>query len=181
VAGDPGDELNAFLASIERQAYRLARHYTRDGEEACDLVQEAMLRLAQHYAGRAPEEWPPLFFRILRNRIRDWQRREILRARIFFWQRPRSEDDDEPADPIERAVDPMGATPERDSVADAAMGALDTALQALPARQREVFLLRTLDGMDVQAAAAAMGVSEGSVKTHYSRAVHRLREMLGEH
>lgn len=170
--------LDTFLASVERQAYRFALHYTRDRDDALDLVQDAMLRLARRYADRPDDEYPPLFFGILRNRVRDWQRREIVRSRIFFWQ---GRADGADADPVDVAPDPTGATPETHARLDAALGALDAALTQLPTRQREVFLMRTLDGMDVQSTAAALGIGEGSVKTHHSRAVHRLRAILGDH
>lgn len=170
--------LDAFLASIERQAYRFALHYTRDRDDALDLVQDAMLRLARRYAERPDDEYAPLFFGILRNRVRDWQRREIVRSRVFFW---RSRGDSADADPVDIAPGPASATPEHRTRSAAAMVALDAALTELPTRQREVFLMRTLDGMDVQSTAAALGIGEGSVKTHHSRAVHRLRKILGEH
>jgi len=179
--GVRSNELDAFLSSIERQAYRIAWHHTNNHADALDLVQDAMMRLARVYASRAVDDWRPLFFGILRNRIRDWQRHEKIRNRVFFWRRGSTSDGDEPEDPIEQAVDVADAGPEREAIAHGALHALEAALKQLPARQREAFLLRTLDGMDLRATAAAMGVSEGSVKTHYSRAVHRLRAMLGAH
>ena len=175
---DSHADLDRFLASVERQAFRYACHFTRDRDEALDLVQDAMLKLASRYATRPPEEWTPLFFRILRNRIRDWQRRQVLSARLFFWRRG---DADDAVDPVELAAAVPGESPDRRLQAAEAMAELDAALQELPARQREAFLLRTMDGLDVADAADAMGVSAGSVKTHYFRAVHRLRERLGEH
>jgi RNA polymerase sigma-70 factor (ECF subfamily) len=119
-----------------------------------------------------------LFYRILQNRIRDSQRRRAVRRRVlaFF-----GGGDDEQIDPISAAAAPAQSDP-ADQVASAdAMQALAAALGTLPARQREAFMLRNFEGLDVAETAAAMGCSSGSVKTHYSRAVHRLRELMMEH
>ena len=136
-----------------------------------------MIRLARKYAHKPSEEWKPLFFRILKNRIRDMQRRRSVRSRFMVWPGRR---EDAP-DPVEQAEDERGLKPAEQLALDDAMGALDEAIRALPERQRETFLLRTLEGLNVAETARAMGVTEGSVKTHYSRAVHSLREQLGEH
>jgi RNA polymerase sigma-70 factor (ECF subfamily) len=170
-------ELNRFLADVEKRALRIAEISIRDRDEALDLVQDAMIRLARRYADRPAEEWTPLFYRILQNRIRDWQRRQIVRNRVMVWFGRSSEEND--FDPVAAAPDPAGRSPEEALESQEAMATLERALGELPARQREVFTLRTFEGLDV--AALAMGCSEGSVKTHYSRAVHRLRETLGEH
>ena len=173
-------QLNQFLAGVERRALRFAEIAVRDRDEALDLVQDAMIKLVRNYAGQPEDEWTPLFYRILQNGIRDWHRRQMVRNRVmaFFGRRSDPEDD---YDPVAQAPDPMGRTPDEQLEARQAMQKLDHAVTALPARQREAFMLRTFEGMDVAATAIAMGCSEGSVKTHYSRAVHTLREKLEEH
>jgi RNA polymerase sigma-70 factor, ECF subfamily len=169
--------LNGFLAGIERRAYRMAQIALRHEEDALDAVQDAMLQLARRYARRPSEEWRPLFYRILENRIRDLQRRRAVRSRVLAFLPWSGEDDD--GDPVERAPDPAPGPAAQ--VEGGQIGvALQQAVSQLPARQREAFLLRSLEGLDVAETAAAMGCSEGSVKTHYSRAVHSLREQLGE-
>ena len=169
--------LNGFLASVERRAYRMAQIALRHDEDALDAVQDAMLQLARRYARRPSGEWRPLFYRILENRIRDLQRRRTVRSRVLAFLPWSGEEDD--SDPVERAPDPAPGP-----AAEVEGGQIGVALQhavgLLPARQREAFLLRTLEGLDVAETATAMGCSEGSVKTHYSRAVHTLREQLGE-
>ena len=172
-------ELNRFLAEVEKRALRIAEIGVRDRDEALDLVQDAMIRLARNYSDRPAEEWTPLFYRILQNRVRDWQRKQAVRNRVMTWFGKGGEDAD--YDPIAAAPDPAGRTPDQTLQSAEAMARLQTALQELPARQREAFMLRTFEGLDVAGTALAMGCSEGSVKTHYSRAVHRLRETLGEH
>jgi len=172
--------LDRFLASVERRAFRIAQMAVRDRDDALDIVQGAMLRLARSYARRPSEEWKPLFYRILYNGIRDWQRRKTVRSRIFgFLPGSWPDDEDPPADPFEQVADP-GPDPSRQLMADEAMARLETALGQLPARQQQAFVLRCLEGMDVAATAAAMGCAEGSVKTHYFRALQALRAQLGE-
>jgi len=172
-------DLNRFFADVEGRALRIAEIAVRNRDDAMDLVQDAMIRLVRKYADRDPGEWTPLFYRILQNRVRDFQRRQTVRNRVIAWfGRPGDEDD---FDPVAAAPDPDGRTPDETLQAQEAMRELERALGALPARQREAFMLRNFEGLDVAQTARAMGVTDGSVKTHYSRAVHALRETLGEH
>jgi RNA polymerase sigma-70 factor (ECF subfamily) len=178
---DAARELEQFLKDVERRAFRIAQIALRNTDDALDVVQEAMIQLARSYGTRPSEEWKPLFHRILQNRIHDWQRRRRTRSRVIAWWTggTRDEEDDAP-DPIENAAahDP---TPAARLENDQAMAALDAAIARLPVRQRQAFLLRNLEGLDVAAAAAAMGCTEGSVKTHYFRALQSLRAQLSEH
>jgi RNA polymerase sigma-70 factor, ECF subfamily len=171
--------LDQFLSSVQRRAFRVASIALRDPEEALDVVQDAMLQLARRYGSRPAAEWMPLFYRILQNRIRDSQRRKTVRNRIFAWW-PGSAGQDESSEAVE--VDAADSRPEPDALVASgeALRELESAVAELPARQSEAFLLRSIEGLDVAATAAVMGCSEGSVKTHYSRAVHALRARLGE-
>jgi len=171
--------LNQFLAGVELKAFRIAQTALRHEDDALDAVQDAMLQLARAYAHRPEQEWKPLFYRILENRIRDMQRRRTVRGRVISWLPFRSDEDDEEPDPIAQAASPEPQPVKRLEL-DEAVGALEKALGALPRRQQQAFLLRTLEGLDVAATAAAMGCSEGSVKTHYFRAVQALRAQLGD-
>ena len=173
-------ELEKFLAEIERRAFRMAQVALRDPDDALDVVQDAMLKLARNYAARPSAEWRPLFYRIMENGIRDLQRRRAVRKRIMTWLPGVKEDPDHEAqDPLDNVADLAPAIPEV-LMQGQAMQQLEESLRALPARQREAFMLRNFEGLDVAETASAMGCSEGSVKTHYSRAVHTLREQLGE-
>jgi RNA polymerase sigma-70 factor (ECF subfamily) len=173
-------QLNQFLAEIERRALRIAEIAVRDRDEALDLVQEAMIKLARNYAERPGNEWAPLFYRILQNGIRDWHRRQKVRNRVMVWfGRGTSTDDD--YDVAAHAPDPAGRSPDQELQTNEAMQHLEVSIHGLPARQREAFMLRTFEGLNVAGTAVAMGCSEGSVKTHYSRAVHALRDKLGDH
>jgi RNA polymerase sigma-70 factor (ECF subfamily) len=176
---DRSRELDRFLASVERRAFKIAQIAIRDIDEALDIVQDAMLQLARRYAARPSEEWKPLFYRILNNRIRDCQRRRVVRSRFIAWWPARLADDEEAADPIESAAGTEMAPSDRVQV-DETLQALERALADLPRRQQQAFLLRNLEGLDVAGTAAAMGCSEGSVKTHYFRAMQTLRARLGE-
>ncbi len=174
--------MNKFLADVERRAFRIAQLALRSVEDAQDAVQEAMFQLAKRYSARPPEEWAPLFYKILQSRIRDTQRRRVVRNRVLsFFGGQKGDGDDDLPDPIASAVDPTALDPAEQVAQGEAMVALEGALAALPARQREAFMLRILEGLDVAQTAQSMGCSEGSVKTHLSRAVHSLREALGEH
>jgi RNA polymerase sigma-70 factor, ECF subfamily len=176
---DSGAAIEAFLREVEARAYRIALVNVRDRDEALDIVQDAMIRLVRRYAARPSSEWPPLFYRILQNRIRDIQRRRTVRSRVLsFFGGTASEEEH---DPIAEAPAPSNEDPLERVTEDDAMQALEHALATLPARQREAFTLRNFEGLDVAQTAMAMSCTEGSVKTHYSRAVHRLREMLAEH
>jgi len=171
--------LNQFLAGVELKAFKIAQMALRHEDDALDAVQDAMLQLARAYADRPAPEWKPLFYRILENRIRDMQRRRTVRGRVIAWLPFRGEDDEDEPDPISQAPSPE-PQPVRRLELDEAVGALQKALEELPRRQQQAFMLRTLEGLDVAATAAAMGCSEGSVKTHYFRAVQALRAQLGD-
>lgn len=173
-------ELNQFLAEIERRALRIAEISVRNRDDALDLVQDAMIKLARNYGERPRAEWAPLFYRILQNAVRDWHRRQKVRNRVIVWFGRAGTRDDE-YDPIAQAPDPAGRTPDENLQTRETMQRLEAALGALPARQREAFMLRTFEGLDVAGTATAMGCSEGSVKTHYSRAIHTLRDKLRGH
>ena len=171
-------KMEAFLRDVETRAFRIAVVSTRDADEALDIVQDAMISLARRYANKSEDEWRPLFYRILKNRIRDWQRRSIVRTRVMSFFGGQESDE---YDPVAQAPGPRSDDPTDALERDDAMQALEQALGELPPRQREAFMLRNFEGLDVAETAIAMGCSDGSVKTHYSRAVHRLRDMLGEH
>jgi RNA polymerase sigma-70 factor, ECF subfamily len=171
--------LNQFLAGVELKAFKIAQAALRHEDDALDAVQDAMLQLARAYSGRPAEEWKPLFYRILENRIRDMQRRRTVRGRVMAWLPLRGDDDGEEIDPVAQAPS-LEPQPVRRLELDEAVGALEQALGRLPGRQRQAFLLRSLEGLDVAETARAMGCSEGSVKTHYFRAVQALRAQLGE-
>lgn len=170
--------LDRFLAGVERRAYRMAEIATGNREDALDIVQDAMLKLAQSYGRRSEAEWGPLFHRILQSRIRDWYRRSRVRNRWRVWL---GSSDERGGDPIQELADPAGVDPAHRVAMQDATGALEAALRALPLRQQQAFLLRVWEGLDVAETARVMGCSSGSVKSHFSRAVHALRARLGEH
>ncbi len=165
--------LDSFLAGVERRALRMATISTGNRDDALDIVQDAMMKLATRYANHSPDQWAPLFYRILHNGITGWHRRRGLRQRWLHWL---GHDDDE--DPIDRQPDVHGHHPDHQLQEDQAMQRLEQALRQLPLRQQQAFMLRLWEGLDVAATAKAMGCSSGSVKTHYSRAIHSLRDKL---
>jgi len=172
--------LDRFLASIERRAFRIAHIATGDADDAMDIVQDSMLTLVKRYGMRKETEWGPLFHRILQNRIRDSYRRTKVRNRWRRWFGT-GKDDDEDEDPIQAVADQTQLPSDEQVALKQATLALEQALRALPLRQQQAFLLRAWEELDVSQTAQAMGCSEGSVKTHYFRAVQTLRKVLGDH
>ncbi|MCZ7565201.1 MAG: RNA polymerase sigma factor [Burkholderiales bacterium] len=176
-------ELSAFLASVERRAYKQALYAVRDAAAALDVVQEAMLRLAEKYGARPAEELPLLFQRILQNAIRDFFRRQKVRSTwttLFSALLPGRDDAD--VDPLDTLTAAPGAGTV-ETPADAAERAqildfIEKEISRLPHRQRQAFLLRYWEEFDVAETALVMGCSEGSVKTHCSRATHTLAAAL---
>jgi len=176
---DGAHAIERFLRTVERRAVRMAELSTRQREDAIDLVQDAMLGFVRHYGTRDAAEWGPLFWRVLDSRIHDWHRRQRVRGRWLGWF-GRSDEDGED-DPIAAAPDPHEPGPLARLADGEASKALESALHKLPLRQRQAFLLRLWEGLDVAATATAMRCSEGSVKTHLSRALANLRARLEEH
>jgi RNA polymerase sigma-70 factor (ECF subfamily) len=196
VADQPSQALNQFLASVEKRAYRIAYIATGNREDALDVMQDAMLKLTVNYADRSLEDWGPLFHRILQSTIRDWYRRQKVRnqwrtwleyTRVGFQQLAggRSAEggsgDGQTQNVIDLFEDVNAQEPVMQLVNERTIDALESALHRLPLRQQQAFLLRVWEGLNVEETAQAMGCTQGSVKTHYSRAVHTLRKQLEDH
>ena len=172
--------LDQFLKSVERRALRMAELATSSRDEALDLVQDAMFGFVRHYAAKPAADWAPLFYRVLDSRLNDWHRRRNVRSRwLAVWTR--SDGDDDERDEIAQAPDVNDPGPLLRLAGSEAGQALNTALTHLPLRQRQAFLLRVWEGFDVAATAGTMRCSEGSVKTHLSRALAALRRQLEDH
>jgi len=175
-------ELSDFLAGVERRAFKQAMFAVRNEESALDIVQDAMLRLAEKYGDRPAEEFPMLFQRILQNAIRDYFRRSKVRS---LWTTLLSslngggDDETDPLESIEAESPSSGLeTPHRLLERRQRLVVIENEISRLPARQREAFLMRYWEEMDIAETALAMGCSEGSVKTHCSRATHTLAAAL---
>ena len=177
-------ELSEFLVAVERRAYKQARFAVRDEQAALDIVQDSMLKLSEKYGAKPPAELPMLFQRILQNTIRDYYRRYKVRT---TWTSQLSsilsgregEEDADPLDtmaPLEGSDQALG--PPEHLEKSQLIVLIEDELKKLPPRQREAFLLRYWEELDVAETAQAMGCSEGSVKTHCSRAAHTLATAL---
>ncbi len=177
---DSTEALDRFLVDIQGRAFRMAQIATGNNDDALDVIQDAMLKLVQRYADRSESDWGPLFYRILQSRLRDWHRRTTVRNRFRIWLGTGKANRRDAPDPIQELPDRRKDNPEQMLQMGRTLDALEAALHCLPLRQQQAFLLRVWEGLDVAQTARAMGCTEGSVKTHYSRAVHRLREKLGE-
>ncbi|MBW8074676.1 RNA polymerase sigma factor [Metallibacterium scheffleri] len=178
-------ELSVFLRSVEKRAFKRAHFATQNPDSALDIVQESMIRLAEKYGDHDAAEWPLLFQRILTNAILDWHRRQKVRA---GWMtnlsdfRHEGDDSDADFDLLETLEVEVGSGhgEAADRLLERAqtLEILETEIRRLPERQREAFLLRYWEGLDVAETAEAMGCSEGSVKTHCSRATQALAKAL---
>ncbi|BBO21592.1 MAG: RNA polymerase sigma24 factor [Candidatus Desulfobacillus denitrificans] len=174
--------MSDFLASVERRAYKQALFAVRDEETALDIVQDSMLKLAEKYGDKPAAELPMLFQRILQNTIRDFYRRQKVRSLWTTLLSAFSSSEEDESDPLETLEIEEGsyslATPHASFEQSQLIEIIEEEIKKLPPRQREAFLMRYWEDMDIAETAAAMGCSEGSVKTHCSRATHSLATAL---
>lgn len=176
-------ELSDFLKSVEKRAFKRTAYTVRDDEAALDIVQDTMIRLAEKYADRPAAELPLLFQRILSNATMDWFRRQKVRNAVLHnmsdFEGSNDDGDFDLLELLEAADGRSAQESAADSVArNQLLVLIETQVSLLPLRQREAFLLRYWEELDVAETAAVMGCSEGSVKTHCSRAVHALAKAL---
>lgn len=169
--------MEAFLAEIERRAFRMAQLATGNRDDALDIVQDTMIKLVQKYSNHPPSSWKPLFYSILESRIMDWHRRQSVRNRFRSWL-DRPSDDEDTEDQLEQQPADISSFPDIQLQDAEFMEHLNLALSEMPLRQQQVFLLRIWEGLDISDTAKAMQCSESSVKTHYSRALDKLRIAL---
>lgn len=176
-------ELSDFLASVERRAFKQTVYAVRDEHASLDIVQDAMMKLAEKYGQHPVAEFPMLFQRILQNTMRDfWRRQKVRNLWTTLLSSFSQSDDGEERDPLETIdVEDDSDEPSAQLQRSQTIKLIERALEKLPARQREAFVLRYWEDMDVNETASVMGCSGGSVKTHCSRAVHALATELKKH
>jgi len=176
-------ELSEFLKSVERRAFKRSVYHVRDEEAALDIVQDSMMKLAEHYGDKPITELPMLFQRILSNTTLDWFRRQKTRRALFSNMSDFESASDDGDFNILETLEATDNSEKTESAEDSTSRAqtlhqIEDEIQKLPGRQREAFLMRYWEEMDVAETASAMGCSEGSVKTHCSRAVLALSKAL---
>ena len=175
-------ELSDFLAQVERRAFKQTAYAVRDDHAALDIVQDAMMKLAEKYGHKPTEELPMLFQRILQNTMKDYWRRQKVRnlwtTLLSSFGQNQDEDEHDPLETLHVDQSDDDNAPQASLEQSQTIAIIEQALERLPARQREAFILRYWEEMDVAETAALMGCSEGSVKTHCSRAVHTLAAIL---
>lgn len=169
--------IESFLANAEKRAYRMAVLATKDKSESLDIVQESMIKLVEYYSDRGADEWGPLFQRILQNNVISWYRQQRRKNR-WFWQAPISDEED--IDFVEQSAGPEWEIPDAVWERSENVDAVIAAVEQLALRQQQAFLLRCWEGYDVATTADIMECSEGSVKTHYFRALKNLRTLLDD-
>lgn len=169
-------ELSDFLEAVERRAFKQTVYAVRDEHAALDIVQDAMMKLADKYGNNSSAEFPMLFQRILQNTMRDfWRRQKVRNLWTSLLSSFGRNEDGEERDPLETIdVEDDSDEPSAQLERSQTIRLIEDALKKLPARQREAFVLRYWEDMDVNETASVMGCSGGSVKTHCSRAVHAL-------
>lgn len=179
-------ELERFLTKVSKQAYQIAYGALWDQELACDIVQEAMMKLVEYYRHKPASQWPALFRTVLNSKINDQRRKRLFhhsKARLLSltgFGRTDTEDRLETELPENDPRSDGISRPESEAHGQDLMSRIDTAMQSLPARQRQVFLLREKNGMTIRQTAEVLGCSENSVKQHHFRAMRALREQLTE-
>ena len=174
--------MEAFLQQVERRAFHMARMATGHREDALDIVQDTMIKLVNKYSDKQHTEWKPLFYRILNSRIADHHRRRSVRERWMSWTHLFSgSDSEEASDKISQIAGNAADEPDEMLLRQLRMQKLTAAVSDLPSRQQQAFMLRSWEGMSTGETALTMKCSESSVKTHYSRALHSLRESLGDY
>ena len=166
-------QIDDFLKEIEKRAFRMAQMATLCEADALDIVQEAMIKLVTKYGERDSGEWRPLFFKILENRILDWHRKQQVMKKLFFWRKPNLEIGTQDENEIEQ-VDHHGDG-ESQLISEQLGERLLESIVSLPLKQQQCFILRSWEGLSIKETAAAMNINENSVKTHYARAIEKLK------
>lgn len=174
---DVQQQLRLFIKQTSGRALVMMEAATNQHDIARDLVQESFISLYQNYAKRPSSEWTPLFYTILNNRLMDWHRQEARKQKRFGWLRLSSSEDDA-EDPLNQIEDTQHIDPAEFLNRSHTMEEIQNAIAQLPIRQQQAFLLRAWENMDTKTTATIMQCSEGSVKTHYHRAIQTLRELL---
>lgn len=169
--------IEQFLKEVQSKAFRMAEIATKNQADALDIVQDTMIKLVDKYSDKPSNEWKPLFYRILQTKTMDYFRKQTVQNKIFFW-RNSSSDDKDFINEIDNATNHI--TPERELDGRSELKIVSIALKKLAPRQQQCFMLRSWEGLSVKETALAMSCSEGSVKTHYSRAKLALKKALGD-
>ena len=169
--------IEQFLKEVQNKAFRMSEIATKNQADALDIVQDTMIKLVEKYSDKPSSEWKPLFYRILHSKTMDYFRKKAVQNKIFFWRSSHS-DEESFIDEIDNASDHI--TPERELDGKAELQIISKALKNLAPRQQQCFMLRSWEGLSVRETAQAMNCSEGSIKTHYSRAKEALKKALGD-
>ena len=175
--------MEIFLTSVQGRAFRMAEIATKSRDDALDIVQDTMYDFVRRYRDHDSNEWRPLFFRVLQNKIRDWYRRTTLRRRFGGWlsQGPKASEGEKSEDPFDQVADPKDKGPAHHLQLQDSLSHLNQALKNLSHKQQQVFLMRAWEGFTTKETAAIMSCSEGTIKTHYWRALNTLQEKLKDY
>lgn len=170
--------IEQFLQQVEKKAFRIAWMAVKNEQDALDLVQNTMMKLVEKYADRSESELKPLFYTILQNQIKNWYRKESMTSKWFFWQKTAYDKEEENGSCTELIEGVTQVSPEELVTSQQVSAQLVAQLQALPVKQQQCFLLRSWEGLSVKETAVIMDCSEGTVKTHMSRASQKLNLII---
>jgi len=168
--------LAQFLASVDKKAYKMANIATLNSQDALDIVQDTMEKMVRYYSDKQPKEWPALFYRILHNNIMDFHRKKKFRNLFFFWQQ--YEQNEENRFDENSAFSAAEDDPDHLVIKSENIDQMLIAIESLSTKQQQCFLLRCWQGFSVAKTAQIMKCSQGTIKTHYSRAVAKLKAQL---
>lgn len=178
--------LEQFFSAQEDRAFYIAYGALWDRESAMDAVQESMLRMVEYYRGKPAKEWPALFRTVLNSKINDIRRKRMLEQGkhklVSLTGLFRHNEDDSETTEYELPDNHRDdiTAPEVDLVAGEIRARVKSAIQSLPDRQRQVFILREWRGLSIRETAMTLGISENSIKQHHFRAMRTLRKQLAE-
>ncbi len=172
--------LSVFIKQVSGRALMMMESATGHHDVARDLVQESFIALHQNYATRPSSEWTPLFYTILNNRLMDWRRQETRKQKRFGWFKPVVVDDEHELDASLLIADDQNINPAEFLSKEFTLQEIQKAIARLPIRQQQAFMLRAWESLDTKTTARIMDCSEGSVKTHYHRAIQTLRSYLSQ-
>lgn len=170
--------MEQFLKSVETRSLRMLQIATGNSDDALDLMQDCMMKFVQAYKDKPKEQWKPLYYKIVQNRLKDWYRRTKVRSIIVKWiPGSTSSHTDDDFDILDTMEAPYSNVAD-DLESRQAIRKLVKHLRKLPPKQHQTFMLRAWEGLSVSETAIAMNCSNGTVKTHYARAVKKLRKTL---
>ncbi|WDE08675.1 sigma-70 family RNA polymerase sigma factor [Thalassomonas viridans] len=170
--------LEAFLADIEKKAYHIAANATTTQADAQDLLQDSMIKLVVNYRDRPSNEWKPLFYSILKNKIRD-RYRGLETSKNVFCKHASVQIEEMQTCQGEHHYGASYGIPEEDLLTTQRHSAVVQYLKQLTQQERDCLILRCWEGFSVIQTANIMNCSKSCVKANYAKAIAKLKKLMG--